>query len=83
MRKIDGVPSVLLLEGLPWHMNPAASLLLAGRGVRGSVLPSDAQQAATKVTNSISLLWQQFLQPLKVAALKAVWLIIIDTYTRT
>jgi len=42
VRKFDGVPSVLLLEGLPGHMNPAASLLLVGRGVRGSVLPSDA-----------------------------------------
>ena len=48
-----------------------------------SLFKNVSQQTATKVTNCISLLWQQFLQPLKVAALKAVWLIIIDTYTQT
>ena len=48
MRKIDGVPSVLLLEGLPWHMNPAASLLLAGRGVRGRSASSESIFAPSK-----------------------------------
>ena len=48
-----------------------------------SLFKNVPQQAATKVTNSISLLWQQFLQPLKVAALKAFWRITIDTYTQT
>lgn len=42
MGKSEWVPSVLLLEALPGHMNPAASLLLVGRGVRESVWPSDA-----------------------------------------